>query len=112
MPSRRAHPPPGLESNEHEMDISSALAGTSFLSDDSDSDADRAHKVPHVRKKAKLNDLNLDPLSIFDGDGIGSDDSGDDDETFIAAQQLAQNKRGGSALKGKKAKGGGFQSMG
>jgi len=98
-----------------ELDISSALADTNFLSDDNDDFGDgETFSGPRVIKKPKLNPEEDIFKSIIGEEGWGGDDDdGDDEEEFIAARLAAQNRKS-SVVKGKggKGKGGGFQAMG
>lgn len=89
--------------SENEFDISRAIFGGS---DDSDNDAfgglEAQPTKPPPAAKPEDGDFGLD-----DGD-----DSGSEDEDFIAAQQAVSNRKS-SNLKGKTVKkGGGFQAMG
>ena len=92
----RASSPTG---SEFEFDISNALADADFLGSDNENPTTAASKsASHL---SEINDI----LEV-------TDDS-DGDQAFIAAQQAASNRKGGSTIKGKSAKkGGGFQSMG
>ncbi|KAF8476918.1 P-loop containing nucleoside triphosphate hydrolase protein [Kalaharituber pfeilii] len=104
MPARAPSP----AGSEFELDISSALADAPFQSDHSDDEFGLnsvSFDGPRVVKKPKAADLNTE--NIF---GDAEDGSDDEEAEFIAAQQLAKNRKG-HAVKGAK-KGGGFQSMG
>ena len=104
-----------LAGSDFELDISSALADTNFLSDDNDDfDDGETFSGPRVIKKPKLDpeeDIFKGIISAEGGDE--GDDDDDDEEEFIAARQAAQNRKG-SVVKGKggKGRGGGFQAMG
>ncbi|CAZ85069.1 unnamed protein product [Tuber melanosporum] len=92
----RASSPTG---SEFELDISHALADADFLGSDCGNPTTAASK-----SASNLSEIN-DILEV-------SDDS-DGDQAFIAAQQAASNRKGGSTIKCKSIKkGGGFQSMG
>lgn len=104
--------------SDFELDISSALADTNFLSDDNDDfDDGETFSGPRVIKKPKLDpeeDIFKSIIGEEERDGVNDDDNDDDDEEeFIAARQAAQNRKS-SVVKGKggKGKGGGFQAMG
>ncbi|PUU82207.1 P-loop containing nucleoside triphosphate hydrolase protein [Tuber borchii] len=92
----RASSPTG---SEFEFDISNALADADFLGSDNENPTTAASKSP-----SHLSEIN-DILEVID--------DSDGDQAFIAAQQAASNRKGGSTIKGKSVKkGGGFQSMG
>ncbi|KAG0131020.1 P-loop containing nucleoside triphosphate hydrolase protein [Tuber indicum] len=92
----RASSPTG---SEFELDISHALADADFLGLDCENPSTAASKS--ASNLLEINDI----LEV-------SDDS-DGDQAFIAAQQAASNRKGGSTIKCKSIKkGGGFQSMG
>ena len=110
-PRARASSPTG---SDFELDISSALADTNFLSDDNDDfDDGETFSGPRVLKKPKLDPEEDIFKSIIGEEGGGEDEEDDDEEEFIAARQAAQNRKS-SVVKGKggKGKGGGFQAMG
>ncbi|PWW79271.1 DEAD-domain-containing protein, partial [Tuber magnatum] len=92
----RASSPTG---SEFGFDISNALADVDFLGLGGENPTMAASKSAD-----NLSDIN-DILEV-------SDDS-DGDQAFIAAQQAASNRKGGSTIKGKSVKkSGGFQSIG
>ncbi|RPB02296.1 DEAD-domain-containing protein [Choiromyces venosus 120613-1] len=92
----RASSPTG---SEFEFDISNALADVDFLGSDNENPTAAASKPAD-----NLSDIN---------DILEASDDSDGDQAFIAAQQAASNRKGGSTVKGKSVKkGGGFQSMG
>ncbi|KAG0635079.1 P-loop containing nucleoside triphosphate hydrolase protein [Tuber brumale] len=85
--------------SEFEFDISHALADADFLGSDYENPTTAASRS--ANNLSEINDI----LEV-------SDDS-DGDQAFIAAQQAASNRKGGSTIKCKSVKkGGGFQSMG
>ncbi|KAI9797130.1 MAG: ATP-dependent RNA helicase dbp10 [Piccolia ochrophora] len=97
------HRAPSPAASETEFDISHAL----FQSDnDSDNGLPQEHGVgPTIAHGRRIShDENFMGLELDDGD--------EDDEAFIAAQQIASNRKA-SNLKGRTVKkGGGFQAMG
>lgn len=100
MPARASSP----AGSEFDFDISNTLAGAGGFDSDVESDTGFEAVTPN-QSFGKAFDAN----DILEG---GSDASGDDDETFIAAQQAARNRKAtvtkGQGMK----KGGGFQAMG
>ncbi|CUS08606.1 unnamed protein product [Tuber aestivum] len=90
---------PSPTGSEFEFDISNALADADFLGSDGENPTTAASKSAN------------NPLDI--NDILEASDDSDGDQAFIAAQQAASNRKGGSTIKGKSVKkGGGFQSMG
>ncbi|TGZ84250.1 DEAD-domain-containing protein [Ascodesmis nigricans] len=98
MPARAASP----AGSEYDFDISNALGvGNGF---DSGNESDNFLGRPSGTAGG---DEALDVNDVLEGE-----DGSDDDETFIAAQQAARNRKA-STIKGKSVKkGGGFQAMG
>ncbi|GAO46854.1 hypothetical protein G7K_1072-t1 [Saitoella complicata NRRL Y-17804] len=96
--------------SEYEFDIADAIAGgggdDGFDFDFSEAGKPVEKKAKKVEKKATAADA-LELVGDFEG---GEDE--DDDEAFIAAHQTAINRKSTVGVKGKKAKSGGFQSMG
>ena len=94
MPHRAASP----AVSENEFDITKSL----FKDDDADNGVEFG--VPTGKDAGEL-----DAGGIFD---LALESDGEGDETFIAAQQAASNRKA-SNVKGKSVKkGGGFQAMG
>lgn len=120
MPHRSSHPIHGYGASDEEWDISRALI-PSYDTPSNDSSGDE-HVLKKRRKLSAESSLkakagrgnatnegigewaNAESLDLVDVDG--------DDESFIAAQQAASNRKA-SNLKGRTVKkGGGFQAMG